>query len=316
MNSEGRNQHLLESYVNEAITEVLTEDDDGGGYGYGDGGDYYGGGGGGGYGYGGGGEGGLYNTFIRPFVDVVQTGKYAIKAMAATTKSLLKQVLVSIPALILPFVKADFDKIRQKEEQEIGTIKGKYADVLKRNMDMLRDHDLWGVAFMLDPSLMFGAKAVQYAPGVIKDLLEMVGINVGHSSGKHQFEGRQRLREADESLQGLVANQQVIEHVKQKLATHPDVVAVRTRILNDFLDRAKEVMSSKTLEEFVAKTGTKIPQMNVIPKDLPTFQNGVLTALKAQYRDNYVKYLTDIGTKASGAKDQIQQTVKAIQALK
>src|SRR5512135_2707311 len=86
---------LIESLIEETVQKVLREQD----YDYGDlGVSDYGGGYGGGNGTGSSSQ--LYNTFVRPFSDVVQTAVGGLKILSAQAQTVVKGILFGLPTLI------------------------------------------------------------------------------------------------------------------------------------------------------------------------------------------------------------------------
>lgn len=179
------NENIKQHQQKISLTKLIMEDEGGGGGDYGGDsslsgiqGDYYdslGMGGGGSHG-GGFKDDVLYKAFIQPFTDIVQTSLWALKTLSTKAKYFIVSQIDAIIGLLNPFYASDYESYRKKEITELGKLNNKYAEVLKRNVHYLYDHDLWGIAYVLDPSLMLGSKVIQNIPSLVKELTSLLGF--------------------------------------------------------------------------------------------------------------------------------------------
>ena len=157
--------------LKEFIETVLDEEEGDGGGDYGIGGDYGVGGGGGGYG---GGQDALYQTFLKPFVDVGKTAAYGVERLSANVQTVLKGILVGIPTLIIPFLEYDYKTFREEEKENVEKIKKKYEKVLQSNIEAITTNDAFGLAFLLYPGLTLGAQLALKTPEAAMHILEVL----------------------------------------------------------------------------------------------------------------------------------------------
>ena len=303
----------------------MREDDGGGG----DGGDYGGesslsgigqdyvdsmGHGGGGSGATGA-HGDLWNAFIQPFTDIYDSAVLVLKTLSTEVKHVLKQALRNLEAAVIPFWKHKAHDLEQARLKEIGALQGQYAEVIQRNDKFMMDHDLWGMAFMMDPTLMLAGKVVQHSPDIAGELLGMVGVNVGgHMKESLLREDATTTNEVDESL-------------KAKLRNHPEVKKVRAFLLHGIeADVTLLVSSMKDYNDAMFVTGGAIGkslasikplvQSGQIPvKALPGVKMEVLRTTKESLIKFYVDRLTELAKMAPGVASDIEHTISKIKSL-
>jgi hypothetical protein len=187
--------NYLKLLLEEKIKQILKEDDGGGDYGGETAGSAYSGwgtgmgmGGGGGVGTGTAETYGLSPQFllamgITPLWDIVQTAAYAIKSITASAQHIVRQLIPMVKELLIPFYHADYKAFEQERLEHLGQIDNKYANVLGRNEVALKDHDLWGMFFMLYPEQMLSTQFIRAMPELTEEVVELVGFGDPH---KHQ----------------------------------------------------------------------------------------------------------------------------------
>lgn len=111
----------------------------------------------------------LVRVFISPFMDIIKTAKGEAEKLTArawsNVISLAKQAAVlAIPFLASSTIKEIQKSSNEKLEQRLSKIDAEYADVLKRNWDNLRSRDVWGITFLLNPTLGIAEKFLMKAP--------------------------------------------------------------------------------------------------------------------------------------------------------
>lgn len=116
----------------------------------------------------------LYKTFVKPFVDVVQTAAGKGKEMSVRTQALVKTSFETILTTILPIVRDDYAIIFDKERKEIQRIRQEYADVYQSNWDALLNDDILVAAFFYQPAALFTVAAAKRAPSVLLSIASVL----------------------------------------------------------------------------------------------------------------------------------------------
>lgn len=116
----------------------------------------------------------LAKAFLQPFKDVVDTARHGLEKTTAkvwgNTAKLAKQAAtLLIPGIPIDTFTKDAD---EKIKARLGEIDSKYQAVIQRNYDMMRTRDVWGIAFLLNPSSMFGFELASQAPVAALTALE------------------------------------------------------------------------------------------------------------------------------------------------
>lgn len=147
-----------EQLLREYVRGVLSEDDGGG-----DGGDF-GGGGMGMYGMSFGTQKDMYNVFIRPFTDVVQTAMGKTKEMSLQTLNVLKTTFETVATTLIPWMASDYKEIFKKHEERMDKVREQYTEVYDANWTALKDLDVAMSAFLYAPAAFVTQMAVRKAP--------------------------------------------------------------------------------------------------------------------------------------------------------
>lgn len=126
----------------------------------------------------------LYQIWVQPFADVLDTAKHGIAKVVAKTGSEIKTLSKQFVMALMPYVPGVFDaksmsKIRKEDEdrlkQTMDQIDSKYGDAINRNWDALVNSDLWGLFFLANPQAALTQRfATALAPSVAFDLLYAV----------------------------------------------------------------------------------------------------------------------------------------------
>lgn len=338
----------LDNLLTEMVEEALIfEDEDGdyGGYGgYGDGGH------GGGYGS----SSEMYKTFVQPFTDIAGSVLHAVQTLTVGGREMLRHITTNIPKLLIPFFRRgsiipsyddieDSQTMRKRQDGALATVHNQYADILKRNSEMMRDHDLWGFAFFMDPTSMLGAKAVQQVPGLATSMLDVLGLNSLHTSYAQRYTYGPRNLRVDDGLQPSskpliteeVPNKNDEQAAKmfadpkviQALKTNPQIIAVRKAMLAALVAEVKDFLSIKSFEDLLAKGEGQLNTLQqfmnnsykegkIKKPDVASLKQGVVAEFKKEYKKHYVDMLTSMMSKAPAAKADIQSAIKQIQSLK
>jgi hypothetical protein len=116
----------------------------------------------------------LAQVFLQPFKDVVDTARHGLEKTAAKVWGNTAKLAKQAATLLIPGIPVDaFTKdADEKIKARLGEIDTKYQAVIKRNYDMMRSRDLWGVPFLLNPGLMTGVEMASHAPVVVLSTIE------------------------------------------------------------------------------------------------------------------------------------------------
>lgn len=137
----------------------------------------------------------LLKVFIQPFTDVIKTANAEIKKnlvnIRGNVKSLAKQAaILAIPFLSVKMISDTNKEAQAKIDEKLGAINQEYAEVYKRSWDHLRSRDMWGIHFLLNPTMGITSKFVSKAPLATVNILET--LTAGGLSPKNE----ERLRKA------------------------------------------------------------------------------------------------------------------------
>jgi hypothetical protein len=331
---------LLEKIVKENLS--ILKEDDYGGDGYDSYSDYDSYGGGGGYGSSAA-QSGLYKIFVQPLVDVGMSALNVFSTLSTSAQEVLKTLIINIPKAIIPWLKTeDYKVIQHRQTVAIASLNSKYAETLKNNMEALKDHDLWGFYFLLDPTRMLGTKAAYEIPGLATTVLEItgfgpalhyaknvVGKNHGELSSYYTNDSVQRLHQGmifEQPQEGTQENLQIRQilnskEAQDKISNNSEILQVRRAVLNDLVEHINEVLQQESYEEIV-----KLSQFNRIKTDLNKgFKFGkikredidgtkkvVVDEFKKTYRKYYIDMLEQLKKEIPKASKDIEACIKQI----
>ena len=165
MKQKPMNQRHIKNLIKEYVSETLREDD--GSMGYDDGGM-----GSGGYGGGGSGE-DLFNTFIKPFADVVGTIAGKTKELARRGMTVLNVAFETLKHTLIPFLVDSYGEIFAKEQGDIQKIRGEYQKYYDSTEKVLGGADAKVLAFIAFPGAALTGKFVKTAPKAAKGILSI-----------------------------------------------------------------------------------------------------------------------------------------------
>ncbi len=106
----------------------------------------------------------LYNVFVRPFTDVVDTAVGKTKELSQKAQTLSKVAFEAMMTTLLPTLEDDFHEIFANEKENIAKLKAQYKDVYDATWTAFKDNDVVTAAFFYSPSSMITAKVAQQAP--------------------------------------------------------------------------------------------------------------------------------------------------------
>lgn len=118
----------------------------------------------------------LYKIFVEPFVDVFKTGKAAAEDMSTRSRAAAKVAFEAIASSLIPIYSTDYQKIFEKEHQQLAKIKEKYRDVFERTDKALfnEGNDFVVMAFLMDPARYITFTALKSAPQAVLGVLEVL----------------------------------------------------------------------------------------------------------------------------------------------
>jgi hypothetical protein len=116
----------------------------------------------------------LYNTFIKPFVDIYKTAEGETKELARRVQTAVQVVFNVVKTTLIPWTKDNYEDIFNKQKEDIDAIRSEYADVVKSSWDALTSSDATLIAFLASPGSVMSAAVLKKTPDVARNLLDVV----------------------------------------------------------------------------------------------------------------------------------------------
>ena len=338
MNNNSREAQIIREYVaiilHENMQKALNEDD--GGFGYGMGGSeamgQYG------VHYASGDQ--MYNTFIKPFVDVVKVTAGKTKEMSQRAQTLAKVAFESVATSLLPWLSSDYGDIFKREAEEINKIRSEYGDVYAATWDAFKDKDVALTAFFCYPGAiltgLFAKKTPKVAlnmlsvisggemDGVIDNIKDSISSGFGKSKGRKTFsspggdktpwmeslirEDKDKEKTKKQKLADIVTNEKLVNKalstpLAQRLQKEAQEAMKNT--LKQVFERAQAVMTSKTLDELQKKIGKPLKGLDKLksikPEEKAEAEKQLLDNLRKSMKEFYAKSLEQQVKDAVGA---------------
>lgn len=126
----------------------------------------------------------LYNTFVKPFVDVGKTAAGKTAELSARAQAAAKVGFEALATSVVPILSSDYGKIFANEKQKIDAIKQRYADVYSSNWSALGGNDVMVASLMFAPWAFLTAALVNRSPGAALALVQVLG---GGNQGIERF---------------------------------------------------------------------------------------------------------------------------------
>lgn len=280
----------------------------------------------------------MYDTFVKPFVDVADVAGGKTKEMSKKTGTLMKVAFETIATTLIPFLNDSYDEIFKDESEALDKIKNEYADVYNATWDAFKDNDIATMAFMYNPGSCLTSLLARKAPGVTGKLLSVLsggsldgfldkvkdkfgrkgsappdrssGGNTDSWQDEHKWLKGTLLREDDEkqSAGDVLTNKKVIDKaLATPTAQHMqrDAVNVVRNTLKKVYAQAQAIMSAKDIGDLQTKLGKKFPgfdKLQQVPQqERAQAEQQLLTTTKKSMKAFYVKNL----------KSQIDKAMKA-----
>lgn len=161
MKHQKNSEELIKKYIAEVlkdskkpIVEYIAMDDSGMGGAYGSQSD-------------------LFNTFIKPFTDVVGTVVGKTKEVARRGMTLLNVAFETLMTTLVPFLTDSYDEIFAKEKTDLAKIRSEYQPYYDATAKALGGTDAKMLAFMAFPGAALTGKFVKDAPKAAKGILSV-----------------------------------------------------------------------------------------------------------------------------------------------
>lgn len=118
----------------------------------------------------------LAQVFLQPFKDVIDTARHGLEKTSTKVWGNAEKLAKQAATLLVPGLPVDAftSEIDNNIKTRLGQIDQKYQAVIQRNYDMMRSRDLWGIPFLLNPSLMTGVDMAMKAPEFVLSTLEAI----------------------------------------------------------------------------------------------------------------------------------------------
>lgn len=116
----------------------------------------------------------MYNTFIKPFVDVAQTTAGKTKELSQKAQTLTKVAFETIATTLIPILRDDYKEIFDNEKKAMQKIRQEYAAVYKSNWDALLNDDIMVAAFFYNPAAFFTVHLARKMPNILLNLTSIL----------------------------------------------------------------------------------------------------------------------------------------------
>jgi len=290
----------------------------------------------------------LFNTFIKPFTDVIGTVVGKTKEVMRSGITLLQVSFETLMTTLVPFLTDSYDEIFAKEKADIQKIRGEYQGYYDSTARALGSTDASVLALMAFPGATLASKI--FKPSVAKNILsvatggmsdDILNRNVAGSrkSPSNMFDSYERshnrLLSEDEkdtnTLSSVIVNKKIIDSIinrsptiksaeKAALQLHKANLAKRIEPILQILDAnsIKELSAvlRKPIEEPDLSALDPQKKLSAIEMEKRSFESVKNTAVKAatQQIENYIKPVrVALGDNHPFVQDYIEvlQTIKS-----
>lgn len=272
----------------------------------------------------------LYKIFVEPFVDVFKTTQAAAEDVSTRARAAGKVAFEAIATSLIPGLSSDYQKIFDKEHQQLLKIKEKYRDVFERTDKALSNEggDFKLLAFLLDPARYISFKIARSAPEVALSAYETLAGESEHlrnffnklkivsrtnggkqkvtdagvwsTNGPGYFEGL--VREASEEQSPLSARLsdpkllKAISDSPKVQAMQRDAKAVVNQAVSELLSKVKALKSARTLDDLARQVPnfdrSKLAALQKLPpNERKSIEDTVLQQTKKAATEFYAKTL-------------------------
>ena len=284
------NEKLLREYIRTIIKE------DYGGFGYGGYGDF------GGYGGGSGGSGArtvVVKGLVEPFLDIFKIAKGKAKELSVQAQSLGKIALGAVAQTVIPILTVDFQKIFDKQKDDIAKIRKEYEGPLKASWDAITSSDASILAFMAYPEVTVTTILFKKAPEVAKEMLDV--ISGGKFSDNVKELVKQEKSEKGENKKVSVSSVMPVAipaalKTAEIIRMKDEAQVIVKKTLSDVLQKVEIVSRAKSFEELQNKLGVtfkkEVDQLKKLkPEERQQTEQKLLVAVKKSMLESYAKNL-------------------------
>lgn len=281
----------------------------------------------------------LYNVFVKPFTDVVDTVAGKGKELSQKAQTLAHVSFEALMTSVIPMLEDDYEDIFKKEGEAIDKLKDQYKDIYDATWTAFKDNDVVSAAFLYSPSAMITAKIAQQAPiQTIKLLNVLTGGNLDgflhrvakalklgdtkkpldRDSGEGLPEGvirelhgkpEQQKKPQPKINVGTVLTQ---KKVKQAIDNDPKTAQMQKAVkdtveasLNQLLTRVNAISRATSVQDLENKLGKKFKgtdKLAQVPQQQrQAMEQGLLKGIKKSVLSMYIKGLNQQVEKATKA---------------
>lgn len=115
----------------------------------------------------------LFNTFIKPFADVIGTVIGQTKEVARRGMTVLHVAFETLMTTLVPFLTDSYDEIFAKEKADVQAIRSQYQSYYDSTSKALGSSEAKILAFMAFPGAALTGKFVSDSPGAVKGILSV-----------------------------------------------------------------------------------------------------------------------------------------------
>lgn len=300
--------------------------------------------------HGGGSSGGrksIGQIFFDPVKDIAKTATYASKYMATKVKNAAGSILSGLVAGLIPYTDKDgklgvsraFNFFNQKEVKELGALDSQYGKYLQNNIEALKNSDVIGLAFLLNPKIILASKLLTTAPGVSLGLLDIItggeASNLVKSAARHVTYDTHKYTNENQEATGEVtgnandlskslANLAKNDEFQKKLINSPVAKKMQADAAKLILQRVTPILKSTTIDQLTTVTGKDIratldqmaSQGKIAPQERQAFEQEFIRQFKEMVKQQYIKALESMSQKLPEAANAIQNIINQILAIK
>lgn len=268
----------------------------------------------------------LYNVFVKPFTDVIDTTVGKTKELSQRAQTLAKVTFEAIVTSIIPTLKDDYEKIFADEAAQLQKLKSQYGEVYDATWAAFKENDIVAAAFLYDPAAMITTKIAQQAPiqtvklinvltggkldGFLKRLVDRLKLGNKGSSNRSQGPGlpESYVKTLSENIDigEILTQDKVFELINDNSTVSrmkSSTRAIVNKKLTTIIQRATVISSAKSVSDLEQKLGIKLKgsdKLNQIQDqtEKTKLEQMILKVTKKSLIEFYVKGLQKLVTDA------------------